>query len=498
MSCTRLILLLVVTSSRVVTAAKKQNILFILADDLGYNDVDFHTPNRSVVLTPNLRRLAQGGVRFTNHHVQPFCSPTRAALMTGRHVLRYGLQNTVIWPQDAWAIPMNETFLSQILHDAGYYTAYFGKWHLGFYKKKYLPMNRGYDEQYGYYLGGEDYWTHMRNDGLDWHRNDTVDRTANGTYSADLLGDAAIEYVTRRAGFTQPWFLYLPWQSVHSPLEAPQKYLDMYPNLTGNVKIRAAMVTALDDNVGRLITALEKTKQLDNTIIVFSPDNGAPYGKALDEDFRPTSGKRPPNATHGSGGGSNLPLTGWKHWVFEGGVRSAAFIYSSLLKNPGTQHNGLFHIVDWLPTLAKLGGGNTSRTLPLDGFDIWNAIQEGGNSSPRTEIPINIAACGTNFTGQTIVDGPQAAILIDEMKLIVDCWWKDTKLRNTTQLYNLTEDIGEWTDLSSKHPKLVDKMLKRLDYWEGLSVDPYPKDQDGCGKVKPQGSSGQEYWDAIC
>ena len=113
-----------------LSALPPPNILMIVADDLGFNDVDFQATNRSVGLTPNLRRLADEGVRLGNHHVQPFCSPTRAALMTGRHVLRYGLANTVIWPQDAWALPLNETFLSELLHQRGFYTAAFGKWHL--------------------------------------------------------------------------------------------------------------------------------------------------------------------------------------------------------------------------------------------------------------------------------------------------------------------------------------------------------------------------------
>lgn len=109
---------------------------------LGYNDVGFQTPSFAVTKTPNLDYLAKGGVVFTNHHVQPFCSPTRACIQTGRHVLRYGLQNTVIWPADPWALPLNETFLAENLKDAGYYTGYFGKWHMGFFRKENLPMSR--------------------------------------------------------------------------------------------------------------------------------------------------------------------------------------------------------------------------------------------------------------------------------------------------------------------------------------------------------------------
>merc|ERR1719506_2344367 len=182
-------------SSVDATDGIKPNVLLIVADDLGYADVNFYPNSQSVVLTPNLRELAMGGVRLANHHVQPFCSPTRATIMTGRHVLRYGLQNTVIWPQDAWALPKNETIMPQFFKALGYRTAQMGKWHLGLYQEWALPQSRGYDHQYGYYLGGEDYWTHSRNGGLDWHREGKLVVSENNTYSAELLGDAAVAFV---------------------------------------------------------------------------------------------------------------------------------------------------------------------------------------------------------------------------------------------------------------------------------------------------------------
>ena len=144
----------------------RPNILLMVSDDMGYAD-DSYTGPVSMFDTPNLRALATAGVRLRNHHVQPICSPTRATLLTGRHVLRYGLQNSVIWPEDAWAVPQNETFLAQNLRDAGYATACIGKWHLGLHKPWALPLARGFDEMLGFYLGAEDYWTHTRNGGLD-------------------------------------------------------------------------------------------------------------------------------------------------------------------------------------------------------------------------------------------------------------------------------------------------------------------------------------------
>lgn len=480
----------------------KPNILMVVADDLGFADQGF-MGNASASITPNLDELGRAGVRLFNHHVQPFCSPTRATLLTGRHVLRYGLQNTVIWPQDPYSIPRNETFLSQNLRAAGYHTAQFGKWHLGLHHKWSLPMARGFDEQYGYYLGGEDYWTHKRNGGLDWHRNDSLAETGDdGVYSADLLAKAAVDFVFRHKAPVEPWFIYLAFQSVHSPLQAPDDCLARYPHLNGSQKKRAAMVSAMDDGIGNITKALRTTGQLEQTVILFTADNGAPFGAAFMEDddklealATPRSpAKRPPTGSgsppHGGGGGSNYPLSGWKHWVFEGGVRSAAFVHYPGGLQGRREHWGLFHSVDWLPTLVSLAGGTTEQNLPLDGVNIWKALQTGGSTSPRSEIPVNIAACGKDANGtQTIVDGPQAAVIVGDLKLIVDCFWRSTRGLESAQLYNITADPGEEHDLATKRPSDVQKLGERLAYWEAQSVPPYALQgrEMSCGEGKPHG-----------
>ena len=408
------------------------------------------------------------------------------------------------------------------------------QWHLGLYKKWALPLSRGFDEQYGYYLGGEDYWTHSRSGGLDWHRNDTLCTAENGTYSSVLLGDAASNFVAKHAAVDTPWFLYLPFQSVHSPLQAPTFSPARYTNKTirGSQLTRAKMVSALDDGVGVVLATLKSTQQLDNTLIVFTSDNGAPDGDALDmtygsgmmdlPEWRATHGgidgnaprpSRPPTGTgyppHGGGGGSNWPMSGWKHWVFEGGVRSAAFIrYPPITGGPraGTVHAGLFHSVDWLPTIMAIVGGDTARNLPLDGLDITASLTSGkASDSPRKEIPIQITACSENARGwgggTNIVDGPQAAMIVEDLKLIVDCYWRDSK--NTSgahvQLYNITSDIAEMDDLAAKRPEDVKRIIARLDYWEGISVDPYNDHSidKSCGGGKPQGKH-PPHWGPWC
>ena len=256
------------------------SIALVVADDLGYADAGF-TGAGGVAATPHLDALASAGVRLDRHYVQPICSPTRAALLTGRHVLRYGLQNAVIWPSAAWSLPKNETLMAEHLRAAGYRTAILGKWHLGMHASWALPRARGFDEQLGMYTGTVDYFRHTTRDGaVDWHYNDSrVETRDNGTYSSVVLGAAAADFVERNA--RRKWFLYLAMQSVHHPLHAPEECLARYPQLSGEVKARAAMVSALDDAVGELTAALERSGQAERTLVLFLSDNGAPYIDAV-------------------------------------------------------------------------------------------------------------------------------------------------------------------------------------------------------------------------
>ena len=210
----------------------------------------------------------------------------------------------------------------------------------------------------------------------------------------------------------------------------------LYPNLTGNVLTRSAMVSALDRNIGVVFDALKTTGTLANTVVVFTADNGAPFSDAFDMGDDPAmiqymdpSKPRPPNPSMGpngrcgTGGGSNYPMNGWKHYVFEGGVRSAAFIFGLPGAKAGSVHHGLFHAVDWLPTLAHLGGATTAKNLPLDGKDLSDFIRT-GTGSPHDELPLQITACNAGY--QSIVDGPQTAMLVGDMKLILGCYWRNS------------------------------------------------------------------------
>src|SRR5438270_2513142 len=174
-------------------AAKKPNILFLLIDDLGYTDVGF---NGSTIKTPNIDRLAKSGARLSSFYVQPVCSPTRAALMTGRYPMRHGLQVGVVRPWAQYGLPLGERTLPQALREAGYETAICGKWHLGHFRPEYLPTRRGFDHQYGHYNGALDYFTHVRDAGFDWHRDDKVNRDEG--YSTFLVAKEAVRLIRER------------------------------------------------------------------------------------------------------------------------------------------------------------------------------------------------------------------------------------------------------------------------------------------------------------
>ncbi|MCZ6462872.1 MAG: arylsulfatase, partial [Proteobacteria bacterium] len=279
---------------------RQPNVLLILADDLGWNDVGYHG---SEIRTPHLDALATEGVRLESFYVQPYCSATRAALLTGRYPMRMGLQKGLIRPWEKDGLPLEERTLAEALKGAGYATAALGKWHLGAAREAYLPLWRGFDHHYGHYNGAIDYFTHELYGGLDWHRNGiAVDEEG---YATDLLADEAVRWI-RRVDPGRPFFLYLAFNAPHSPLQAPDEQRDRYPEIDDpRRRIYAAMVSALDDGVGRIVAALEEDGRLDDTIVVFASDNGG----------------------HPKAEGDNTPLRGQKGNAYEGGIRVPAFVF---------------------------------------------------------------------------------------------------------------------------------------------------------------------------
>ncbi len=250
------------------------HIVFFLADDLGWGDVGFHG---GTIPTPHIDQLAERGVRLEQFYVQPVCSPTRGALLTGRYPMRLGLQVGVVRPWAKHGLPLDERTLPQALREAGYATAICGKWHLGHVSPEYLPTRRGFDRQYGHYNGALDYFTHIRDGGHDWHENDAANHDKG--YATDLIADAAIEII---AGHDpgKPLFLYVPFNAPHTPLQAPASWVGKFAHIENKQhRIYAAMVACMDDAIGRILAALDEHGfAREETLVFFCSDNGGHPG----------------------------------------------------------------------------------------------------------------------------------------------------------------------------------------------------------------------------
>jgi arylsulfatase A-like enzyme len=311
----------------VAAEAPRPNVVFFLIDDLGYADCGFNGGKE--IRTPEIDALAHGGAVIESHYVQPVCSPTRSALMTGRYPTRTGVY-TVVRPGAKWGLPLNERTLANALKDAGYTTAITGKWHLGEFDPAYKPTARGFDHQYGHYFGAIDYFTHVRDGQHDWHRDD-VEVKEEG-YSTHLVAKEACRLIEAQEK-GKLLFLYVPFNGVHSPMQVPDSYLEPYASLEGPRRQLAGMLAAVDEAIGQIVDALEKSGRRENTLIVFSSDNGGP---------------RP---------GTNTPLRDYKGSIHEGGVRAAAFANWPGKIPAGQRIREPMHIIDWYPTMVKLAGG---------------------------------------------------------------------------------------------------------------------------------------------
>jgi arylsulfatase A-like enzyme len=407
----------------------KPNILFILADDLGWKDVGFHG---SDIKTPNLDKLAAGGTRLEAFYAQPMCTPTRAALMTGRYPLRYGLQTGVIPAGQTYGLATNEWLLPQALGEAGYNTAIIGKWHLGHSDKAYWPRQRGFDYQYGPLIGEIDYFTHECEGVVDWYRNNQLVKEKG--YSTTLIGNEAVRYIEDQSA-RKPFFLYLAFNAPHTPYQAPPDALSEYKHIADpNRRAYAASITAMDGQIGRVINALDRKHLRDNTLIVFMSDNGGTRNAMFAGAMADVSKVKIPcdNGPYREGKGMN----------YEGGTRVVALVNWPDHVPAGVSVNEMFHVVDWYPTLAALTGASTAKCKPLDGMNVWPAIAE-GKPSPRTELVYN-------------VEPFRAAVRQGDWKLV----WRTT-LPSSVELFNIPQDPGETNNLAAQHPDKVAELEKR-------------------------------------
>ena len=432
--CYRLLALLVALAGRADfsthAAERKPNFLFIVADDLGWADVGWHG---SKFKTPHLDKLVREGVELDRHYVQPVCTPTRTALLSGRWTSRFGPH--VLAPSNLRAFPPGTTTLASALKQCGYATFLAGKWHLGA-RLEWGPQHYGFDHSCGSMAGAVDPWEHTYRKGeymKTWQRDGKfVEEKGNAT---ELIAKQAGEWIRAQR---EPWFIYVPFQAVHIPIDAPEEFKKLYADVafegnaakTESFRRFGAFVSQMDAKVGELIAALEQSGQRGNTLVVFTSDNGGTPALA-----NPYAGNTPPLKAAVS---SNLPLRGNKNQLYEGGVRVAAFANWPGVLKP-RKLTAPLHVADWMPTLTKLAGWQRPADLKLDGIDIWPLLTGTlEKPEPRTVY---------------IPHPSGAAVYRGDWKLIV------RKGKNArTELFNLANDPLETTNLADKEPARVKEL----------------------------------------
>jgi len=476
-----------------VDSVTQPNIVMMVADDLGWADVPWHD---ALTIAPTLSSLADTGIILDRHYVQPICSPTRSALMTGKYPSRLGLNHDTINAGEPYGLMANETIISDYMSELGYSTHAVGKWHLGYCSWDLTPVRRGFDSFYGYYNGHETYYTKVTHKFFDFRLDTPADDgsvnsevvwKANGTYSTELYADRAAQVIEKHDQ-SKPLFMYLPFQSVHNPNEVPDSYYQMYEGIIENEKRRTllAMVTAMDEAAEVVVTALKQSGMWENTIFIFFSDNGGPL--------------------EGIGNGQvNYPLRGGKYSYWEGGIRSSSFIHSPMLPG-GVINQELLHVTDWLPTLGHLAAcgvePNDQCTGPdmgdIDGVNQWNAIVGAGKSN-RTEFLVNIDPKAKNsalrwgpwklYHGNPgkgdWVPPPRVSEhrynqqfthgLRDRNKFETDQEYVFSEgLYNpdTIMLFDVEADPAETDEVSKDNPDVVNAMLERLVYYESRTIPP--------------------------
>jgi arylsulfatase B len=450
-------------------SAAAPNIVVILADDLGWADVGYHG---GYVRTPNIDQLARDGVELDRFYVCPMCSPTRAATMTGRYPIRFGLARAVIPPWRNFGLDTNEETLADVLGRAGYrQRGIFGKWHLGHHHIKWHPLSRGFTRFLGHYNGAIDYFRLDREGERDWHSD--FEPSSQRGYSTNLIADGAAAFISEAAKSEEPFFCYVPFNAPHSPFQAPQKFLDQYSHLAAEKGTKtakgkkknqrgrnpkqtlAAMITCMDDGIGRILKSIDNAGVRDNTIVWFFSDNGGI--KAVAEN--------------------NLPLRGDKLSVFEGGVRVPACVrWPSGLKGR-RKIDAPLSCMDILPTLASIAGANTPKK-PLDGLNVLQVLK-----GEQTELNRNLFF----YHGQSGEQSELNAILTPEWKLIVlgpriDKSDYQSEMHERL-LFAIAKDPLEKKNLAEKHPEVVAGLASQLIEFRKLqpkdAVDVYGQKKAG-------------------
>ncbi len=415
------------------------NILVIIADDLGHRDVGWHG---SEIKTPVLDKLAAGGVDLARNYVYPTCSPTRCGIFTGRNPGRFGIAGP-IGGRSEQALPTDTMTLARVLKSRGYRTAHVAKWHLGL-RPEVGPTKYGFDQSYGYLHGQIDPIVHdYKNGDRTWHRNEEfIDEPGHVT---DLLAEEAVRLISAKS--EQPLFLWLAFSVPHHPLLETGEWTKMYEGQIADRSrpLFAAAVSHMDAAIGRVVEALEKAGQLDNTLIVFTSDNGGQRGWSSKTEY---AGRFEPQPTLGN----NLPLRDWKGSLYEGGVRVPACVYWRGKLQPRVVQRPVT-IFDWLPTLSAVAGVETKTEWQLDGRNVWPLLSGESGDVPPATMYWKV--------------GNGLALLHEDHKLIVR-----PRMAGKVELFDLARDPNEERDLAATSPAEVTRLRALLEAQQKL--DPRP------------------------
>lgn len=419
-----LVLALIEGCNSVTTSDKKPNFLIILADDAGYADFGFM--GSADLQTPNIDRIASNGVYFTDAHTTAsVCSPSRAGLLTGRYQQRFGHENNS--PPHGFGMNRSETTIAALLKADGYKTALFGKWHMGD-TDEFHPINRGFDEFWGFLGGHHSYFPDEKYDKPGSHT--AIQHNGNYTtfsgYLTDVLGEKAVTFIDQSKD--HPWFAFLSFNAVHTPMQATEEDLLRFE---GHPRQKlAAMTWAMDRAVGKVLTKVEMEGIMENTIIFFFSDNGGPSS---------------------SNTSINLPLKSQKGYEFEGGHRVPFVIQYLQEIEGGGRFNGLTSTFDVFPTIMTAAGITESGGKALDGVDLLPFMKGEETGSPHEDLYWRI--------------GPWSAARLNDFKLVL--------AKNAdTALYNLDVEIGEVSNLKGENPADYQMMLDKFSNWEEGLIEP--------------------------
>ncbi|UMB61690.1 sulfatase [Lutibacter sp. A80] len=430
---------LVILTIQFTNAQKKPNIVMLFSDDAGYADFGFQ--GSKTMITPNLNKLAQEGVLFNQAYVtDPTCGPSRAGLMTGKYQQRFGFEENNVpgymsavsgADGDEMGVPVEETFLAEYLKEQGYATAFYGKWHLGG-ADRFHPTKRGFDEFYGFRGGARSYFAYSEEPAskLDLMERGFRNFVEPERYLTDVLADEAIKFIEKKAKNEQPFFAFVSFNAVHTPMDATPEDLAKFPNLEGKRKVVAAMALALDRASGKILDKLKELGIDDNTLVIFTNDNGGPTDK---------------NAS------SNLPLSGTKSNHLEGGIRVPFIMKWPGKIKPNTTYNSPISTLDLLPTFYAAAGGNPKSIKDIDGVNLLPYINNQINSKPHEAL----------FWKKDT----RACIRKGDWKLIR---FPD----RPAELYYIPNDIKEQTNLAASYPKIVRQLFKELFEWESTLERP--------------------------